>query len=175
MDLITKSSSEYKEMPLDDTLKFLETSIDGLSTEEADNRVKKFGYNEILETRKNSVLAFLKRYWGPMPWLLEFAMVLTIILNHYTESIIIFTLLTLNAVIGYRQSQNSQKAVELLKKKLEIEVIVLRDGKFLKKDAKDLVPGDIIMLKLGDLVPGDVTILRGELSVDESALTGEYQ
>ncbi|AFA47261.1 plasma-membrane proton-efflux P-type ATPase [Acetobacterium woodii] len=173
MDLITKSSSEYKKMSLDETLKFLETSLDGLSTEEADNRVKKFGYNEILEIRKNSVLAFLKRYWGPMPWLLEFAMVLTIILNHYTESMIIFTLLTLNAVIGYRQSQNSQKAVELLKKKLEIEVIVLRDGKFLKKDARDLVPGDIITLKHGDLVPGDVTILKGELSVDESALTGE--
>lgn len=173
MDLKTKSSSEYKEMSLGETLKFLETSFDGLSTEEADNRVKKFGYNEILETKKNSVLAFFKRYWGPMPWLLEFAMVLTIILNHYIESIIIFTLLTLNAVIGYLQSQNSQKAVELLKKKLEIRAIVLRDGKFLKKDAKDLVPGDIITLKLGDLVPGDVTILSGELSVDESALTGE--
>lgn len=67
MDLITKSSSEYKEMSLDETLKFLETSYVGLSAKEADNRIKKFGCNQILETKKNSVLAFFKRYWGQMP------------------------------------------------------------------------------------------------------------
>ena len=173
MDLKFKSTSEYKKLSSEETLKFLETTIDGLSTEEADNRIKKFGYNAIVETKKNSFIEFFKRYWGPMPWLLEFAMVLTVILKHYVESEIIFTLLTLNAIIGYLQSQNSQKAVEMLKKKLEIKSKVLRDGKWILKDAKDIVLGDIITIKLGDLVPADVNIISGEISADESALTGE--
>lgn len=173
MDLKLKSTSEYKKLSSEETIKFLETTIDGLSTEEADNRIKKFGYNEILETKRNSFFEFFKRYWGPMPWLLEFAIVLTVILKHYVESEIIFTLLTLNAIIGYLQSQNSQKAVEMLKKKLEIKAKVLRDGKWILKEAKDIVLGDIITIKLGDLVPADVNIISGEISADESALTGE--
>ncbi|HZK70071.1 MAG TPA: cation-transporting P-type ATPase [Clostridia bacterium] len=88
----------------------------GLSKEEAERRIKAFGYNEIVGEKKNHFLDFFKRYWGPMPWLLEFAIVLTLILKHYIESGIIFILLTINAVIGYAQSRNSQKAVELLKK-----------------------------------------------------------
>jgi len=173
MDLKLKSTSEYKKLSSEETIKFLETTIDGLSTEEADNRIKKFGYNEILETKRNSFFEFFKRYWGPMPWLLEFAIVLTVILKHYVESEIIFTLLTLNAIIGYLQSQNSQKAVEMLKKKLEIKAKVLRDGKWILKEAKDIVLGDITTIKLGDLVPADVNIISGEISADESALTGE--
>jgi len=173
MDLNVKSTTEFKKMSSEETIKFLATTIDGLSTGEVYNRVKKYGYNEIVEVKKNSLFEFFKRYWGPMPWLLELAIVLTVILNHYTESIIIFVLLTMNAVIGYLQSQNSQKAVELLKKKLEINAKVLRDGKWILKEAKEIVPGDIILIKLGDLVPADVNIISGEISVDESALTGE--
>lgn len=173
MNLNHKSTSEFKAMPSEETIKFLETSVDGLSTDEADNRIKRFGYNEIREVKKNAIRKFLKRYWGPMPWLLEFSIVLTIILRHYTESGIIFTLLTINAIIGFVQSRNSQKAVEMLKKKLEIKAKVLRDGKWVFKEAKEIVPGDILNIKLGDLVPADVKILSGEVSVDESALTGE--
>ena len=82
-------------------------------------------------------------------------------------------LLTANAVIGYLHSRGSQKAIELLKKKLAIKAKVLRDGIWLEKEAKELVPGDIIVVKLGDIVPADAKIIDGELSVDESALTGE--
>lgn len=173
VDLKLKSTSEYKKMSSAETIAFLGTTIDGISAEEADNRVRKFGYNEIVEMKKNSLLEFFRRYWGPMPWLLELAIVLTVILNHYTESAIIFILLTTNAIIGYLQSQNSQKAVEMLKRKLEVKAKVLRDGKWMLKEAKDIVPGDIISIKLGDLVPADVNIISGEISADESALTGE--
>jgi len=173
MELKLKSTSEYKKLSSEKTLKFLSTTIDGLTTEDADNRIKKFGYNEIVETKRSSFLEFFKRYWGPMPWLLEFAMILTVILKHYAESEIIFTLLTLNAIIGYLQSQNSQKAVEMLKKKLEINAKVLRDGQWILKEAKDIVMGDILTIKLGDLVPADVNIISGVISADESALTGE--
>ena len=173
MDLKGKSTSEYKKISSNEAMIILETMPDGLSSEEAESRIKIFGYNEIAETKRNPFLEFLKRYWGPMPWLLEFAIVLTVILKHYTESWIIFILLTINAVIGYAQSQNSQKAVELLKKKLEINAKVLRDEKWILLEAKELVPGDIINIKLGDLVPADADIISGEVSVDESALTGE--
>ena len=151
----------------------LKSSAGGLSEAEAADRLHRFGPNEIEEAKKNSILEFLKRYWGPIPWLLELAMVLTILVGHYTEGILIFVLLTINAVIGFLQSKNSQKAVELLKKQLQIRTKVLRDSQWTLKDAKDLVPGDILKLKLGDLVPADVFILSGEVSADTSALTGE--
>ena len=105
--------------------------------------------------------------------LLQFAMVLTVLVRHYTEGILIFALLTVNAVIGFVQSRNSQKAVELLKKQLQIKTKVLRGGQWSVKDAKDIVPGDILNLKLGELVPADVFVLEGEVSADASALTGE--
>lgn len=173
MGIKITNTSEYKGKPLDETMKILETNQDGLSMEEANNRRKNFGYNEIIEIKKNPLLEFLKRYWGPMPWLLEFAILLTVILNHYTESVIIFTLLSANAVIGYFQSRDSKKAVEMLKNKLNINAIVLRDGKWIIEKARDIVPGDIITIKRGDFIPADCYILSGKVSMDESALTGE--
>lgn len=164
---------EYKNISLEETFKFLETSIDGLSEAEAKKRLEIFGHNEIMEKKKNPVLEFLLRYWGPMPWLLELAMGLSLILGHYLEGIIIFALLTLNAVIGHKHSSSSQKAVELLKKKLAIKAKVLRDGKWTMKEAREIVQGDIIAVKLGDIVPADAMMVTGELSVDQSALTGE--
>lgn len=168
-----KSTSLYKEMTVDEIYKELETTKGGLSSDEVKKRIKIFGPNDIKEAKRNKILDFFKRYWGPMPWMLEFAIVLTIILDHYTESIIIFLLLTINAIIGYFQSQNSQKAVQLLKNNLEIKAKVFRDGKLIQIEAKEIVPGDIITLKRGDLIPADVKIIEGELSIDESALTGE--
>lgn len=168
-----RETNDYRSMSPEKAMASLESRAGGLSEAEAADRIRSFGFNEIKEVKKNPVLRFLKRYWGPMPWLLEFAMVLTFIVRHYTEGTMIFALLTINAVIGFVQSQNSQKAVELLKKKLQIKTKVLRDGQWVLKDAKNIVPGDVIALKLGDLVPADVFILEGEPSVDTSALTGE--
>jgi H+-transporting ATPase len=173
MDFKVRSTSEYKKISLEETLRFMETSIEGLSDSEVRKRFEIFGYNEIVERRKNLFLEFLLRYWGPMPWLLELAMGLSFILRHYLEGIIIFVLLTVNAIIGHMHSRGSQKAVELLKKKLAIKAKVLRDGKWIMKDAKEIVPGDIISVGLGDIAPADAKVIGGELSVDESALTGE--
>lgn len=173
MDLQKKATNDYKGMSLEDVESVLNSGNGGLSEKEAADRINRFGPNEIQEKKKNPVKQFLKRYWGPMPWLLEFAMVLTIFIKHYTEGIIIFVLLTVNAVIGFVQSRHSQKAVELLKKRLQIKTKVLRDGQWVLRDAKDIVPGDVLNLKLGDLVPADVFVLKGEVSADASALTGE--
>ena len=108
-----------------------------------------------------------------MPWLLELAMGLSFVLGHYLEAVIIFMLLTMNAIIGQIHSSNSQKVIELLKKKLAIKAKILRNKKWSKEDAKGIVVGDIISVKLGDIVPSDAKIINGELSVDQSALTGE--
>jgi H+-transporting ATPase len=139
-----KSTSEYKNIPLEGVLQSLEAATDGLPDSEAGNRLRTFGYNEIPETKKNPFLEFVLRYWGTMPWLLELAMGLSLILGHYLEGIIIFALLTLNAVIGHKHSSSSQKTVELLKKKLAVRAKVLRDGKWTMKEAREIVPGDII-------------------------------
>jgi H+-transporting ATPase len=173
MDFKVRSTSEYKKISLEETLRFIETSIEGLSDSEVKKRLEIFGYNEIAEKRKNLFREFLLRYWGPMPWLLELAMGLSFVLRHYFEGIIIFVLLTVNAIIGHVHSRGSQKAMELLKKKLAIKAKVLRDGKWIMKDAKEIVPGDIISVGLGDIVPADAKIVSGDLSIDQSALTGE--
>ncbi|MEM3407347.1 MAG: plasma-membrane proton-efflux P-type ATPase [Nitrososphaerota archaeon] len=168
-----RSTSEFKQLSIEETFNILKTSMQGLTEAEAKNRIEKFGYNEIMEEKKNPFIDFFKRYWGPMPWLLELAIILSCILGHYLEAIIIFVLLTINVVIGFIHSHRSQKVLEFLKKRLAIKAKVLREGKWMVKDAKEIVPGDIILVGLGDLVPADVKIVSGELSVDQSALTGE--
>jgi H+-transporting ATPase len=173
MDLKVRATSEYKIISLEETYKFLEASADGLTESEAKNRITTFGYNELAEKKRNQLFEFLLRYWGPMPWLLELAMGLSFALSHYLEGIIIFVLLTVNAIIGQVHSNSSQNVIELLKKRLAMKATVLRNKNWSKEDAKEIVDGDIISVKLGDIVPADAKTISGELSVDQSALTGE--
>ncbi len=173
MESNIKNTSDYKKMSLDETYKFLGSTTGGLSDSEAKKRLEKSGNNELIENKQNSFLEFIMRYWGPMPWLLEIAMGLAFALNHSIEGIIIFSLLTANAVIGQIHSSNSEKVIDLLKKKLAVKSKVLRNNKWSEEDAKSIVDGDIISVKLGDIVPADAKIISGELSVDQSALTGE--
>ena len=166
-------TAEYKKFSVEETLGLLETSAAGLTASEAGGRLAAFGRNEISEKKKNSFFEFVLRYWGPMPWLLELAMGLAFVLNHRLEATIIFALLTLNAIIGQMHSRSSQKALGLLKRKLAIKARVLRDGVWAMIDSREVVPGDIISVRLGDIVPADAKLIEGELSVDESAMTGE--
>ena len=168
-----RNTSEYKEIPVEETIKLLNSTVNGLTESEAKNLIGIFGYNEVAEKKKNHLLEFLSRYWAPMPWLLELAILLSFVLGHCLEAVIIFVLLTINAFIGYLQTSRSQGALELLKRRLAIKAKALRDGKWEVKDARELVPGDIAVVGLGDIVPADAKILSGELSVDQSALTGE--
>lgn len=168
-----RNTSEYKDIPLEQTFVFLETSTEGLSELEAANRLTIFGLNEISEKKRNPLLEFLLRYWSPMPWLLELAMVLSFILRHNFEATMIFVLLTVNAIIGHVHSFGSQKAIELLKTKLAIKAKAFRERKWVVEDATAVVPGDIIAIGLGDIVPAEARIVDGELAIDESALTGE--
>src|SRR5450830_306577 len=169
-----KKTSDYKDIPIDRTLTLLETSVTGLGEEDAKRRIVLFGYNEVKKQFRNPVIEFLAHYWGPMPWLLELTMILSGFLGHYTELAIIFVLLTINALIGFINNRKSIKALEFLEKKLSITAKILRDQKWIIKDIKEIVPGDIISIGLGDIVPADAKILSdSNITVDQSILTGE--
>jgi H+-transporting ATPase len=171
--MATNATVELAKLPVDDTYRLLSTSGYGLSEEEARRRISKLGFNELTEKRKSPLLDFLTRYWGPMPWLLELTMALSYVIGHYLEVVIVFALLTLNAIIGFHHTRSSLRALELLKKRLAIKAKVFRNGEWVVRDAREIVPGDIIEIGLGDLVPADAKIVDGQVSVDQSALTGE--
>jgi len=168
-----KPTSSFVDMPLDNAYATLASSVNGLTENESDKRIIEFGPNELVEKRKNPFLDFLARYWGPMPWLLELTIILSYATGHILEAAIVFALLTINAAIGFQHTRSSMKALELLKSRLAIKAKVLRNGDWALRDAKQVVPGDIIQVGLGDLVPADAKVVSGEVSVDQSALTGE--
>ena len=168
------AAPDFKDLSVEETLRLLETSANGLTGAQADERLRRYGFNEVAERGRNPVVDFLSRYWGPMPWLLELTMLISYLSAHYLELLVIFSLLTINALIGSWHSRSSQKALELLKRRLAVKAKVLRDGKWTTIPARELVPGDVIAIGLGDLVPADAKIIsEAEILVDQSALTGE--
>ncbi len=166
--------TDYKHMSIDDVLKVLGTSVNGLSAEEAKKRLEKYGPNEIPEKKVNPIVKFLSYFWGPIPWMIEIAAVLSALVRHWADFWIIVTLLALNGVVGFWEEHKAENVIEFLKQKMALKARVLRDGKWSLIPAKELVPGDIIRLRMGDIIPADVKLIEGEyLTVDESALTGE--
>ena len=145
----------------------------GLTGAEAARRLAEDGPNEVAERRRNPVLAFLRRYWGPMPWLLELAALLALLVGHATEAVVIAVLLTVNAVVGQLQSASAGRAVALLRRDLSVRVRCLRDGAWTEVAARELVRGDVVLLGLGRVAPADVRVLAGDADADLSSLTGE--
>jgi H+-transporting ATPase len=167
------STAEHRSASVEATLERLAATPAGLSETEARRRMETFGRNEIATKKKNLLVEFLSRFWGPMPWLLELAIVLSFVLKHYLEAVIIAVLIILNAVIGYLHHRSSQRSLELLKKRLALNATVLRDGQWVRRAAAEIVPGDVVVVQMGEIVPADAKVIDGELSVDQSALTGE--
>ncbi len=152
----------------------LATSPQGLSGEEAANRLAQFGPNALEEKKVSPLLKFLGYFWGPIPWMIEVAALLSAAVRHWDDFTIIMILLIFNAIVGFWQEYKAANALEALKKQLALKARVLRDGKWQEIAAERLVPGDVIRLRLGDIIPGDVKLVEGDfLSVDQSALTGE--
>ncbi len=165
---------ELKKQSVRDLYKNLDTSADGLESKEAAARLKQYGSNEIIEKKANPLLKFLSSFWGPIPWMIEIAAVLSAIIRRWEDFWIILTLLLLNAVVSFWQEHKADNAIELLKKKLALNARVLRNKAWKQIKANELVPGDIIRVRLGDVVPADIKLISGDyLQVDESALTGE--
>jgi H+-transporting ATPase len=168
------AKDDLKTLPLPEVEKRLSASTDGLTQAEATKRLAKYGLNEIEEKKTNALLKFLKYFWGPIPWMIEVAVVLSGVVQHWPDFFIILVLLFANAIIGFWEERQAGNAIEALKAKLAIKTRVKRDGKWVTPPAKDLVPGDVIRLRLGDIVPADARLLDGdEISLDQSALTGE--
>jgi H+-transporting ATPase len=146
----------------------------GLSSEEAARRLSEQGANEIIEQRESPLKKILSYFWGPIPWMIEAAAILSALAQDWPDFFIILTMLAVNAGVAFWQERKADNAVELLKKKLATRARVLRDGAWQDLPARELVQGDMIHLKLGDVVPADVELLKGSgLSIDQSALTGE--
>jgi H+-transporting ATPase len=161
-------------LPLAEVEKKLGSSPEGLTDAEAKKRLTQYGPNEIEEKKTNGLLKFLSYFWGPIPWMIEVAVILSGIVGHWPDFFIILVLLVSNAVIGFWEEREAGNAIDALKARLAIKARVKRDGKWVTPPAKELVPGDVVRLRLGDIVPADARLLDGdELSVDQSALTGE--
>jgi H+-transporting ATPase len=168
------ANDDLKSLPLAEVEKKLGSSPDGLSQAEAEKRLTQYGPNEIEEKKTNEFLKFLSYFWGPIPWMIEVAVVLSGIVRHWPDFFIILLLLLANATVGFWEEHQAGNAIDALKARLAIKARVKRDGKWVTPPARELVPGDAIRLRLGDIVPADARLLDGdEVSVDQSALTGE--
>jgi H+-transporting ATPase len=165
---------KLEDISLEELKQELDASLDGLSTSDAQRRLDLYGPNQIEDKQVNPILKFLSYFWGPIPWMIEVAAVLSAIVGHWEDLIIICILLVFNAIIGFWQEYQAANAVDALKQQLARKARVRRDGAWLEIEASDLVPGDVVRLRLGDLVPADVKLAQGDyLRIDESALTGE--
>jgi H+-transporting ATPase len=158
----------------EELFKELGSSRDGLSSIEAQNRLEHYGFNELQEHKENPLLKFLGYFWGPIPWMIEVAAILSAAVQHWMDLSIIVFLLVFNAVIGFWEEHEAANALEALKDQLALNARVRRDGKWHEIPARELVPGDVIRIRLGDIIPADVKLLDGDyLSIDQAALTGE--
>jgi H+-transporting ATPase len=165
---------ELKSLPMPELQAKLGSSPDGLSQAEAQKRLVQYGPNELEEKKTNPFLKFLTYFWGPIPWMIEAAVVLSAIARHWPDFFIILLLLVANAVVGFWEEHQAGNAIAALKAKLAIKARVKRDGQWTTPAASELVPGDVIRVRLGDIVPADARLLAGDpVEVDQSALTGE--
>ena len=174
LDSKPDAKDNLQTLPLPEVEKKLGSSPDGLTEAEAQKRLTQYGPNEIAEKKTNEILKFLSYFWGPIPWMIEAAVILSAAARHWPDFGIILVLLFANAVVGFWEEHEAGNAIAALKATLAIKARVKRDGKWVNPAARELVPGDAIRLRLGDIVPADARLLDGdEISVDQSALTGE--
>ena len=166
---------DYYKLSEQQTLKTLGSSIKGLSQKEAEERLRKYGKNLLIEKRKKTDLElFIDQFRSFLILILIFAILLSFLIGEYLDSLLILVIVLLNAILGFIQAKKAEEAVESLKKLMIPTVKVVRDNELKQISSADLVPGDIVVLNTGDRVPADCRILNQiNLKVDESLLTGE--
>ena len=167
-------TDDHAEAGTEAMIRQLATDADtGLATSEIASRVQRYGYNEVPRQKTNLLLGFVRKFWGLTAWMLELIIIISYVLHRYADLFIVAALLIVNAVVSFFEEQRASHAVDALRKNLQVNTRVLRDGVWKVLSARELVPGDIIRLRPGDFVPADVKIIANELAVDQSALTGE--
>jgi H+-transporting ATPase len=168
------AKDDLKSLTMPELQAALGSSSDGLSQAEAQKRLTLYGPNELVEKKTNPFLKFLTYFWGPIPWMIEAAVILSAVARHWPDFGIILVLLMANAVVGFWEEHQAGNAIAALKAKLAIKARVKRGGKWTTPEAREVVPGDVIRVRLGDIVPADARLLDGDpIEVDQSALTGE--
>jgi H+-transporting ATPase len=161
-------------LPVAEVFARLRSSPNGLAGGEAKDRLGRYGPNEIAEERPNLLLKFLSYFWGPIPVMIMVAALLSGLLRHWPELFVILALLVLNAVVGFHEEHQAGNAIAALKAKLSVRANVRRDGQWASLPAREVVPGDVVRLRIGNIVPADARLLDGDpVQVDQSALTGE--
>jgi len=151
-----------------------DTALTGLTSAQARLRLAQVGENAIQEQRIHPWRKFLAFFWGPIPWMIEIAAILSGLAGRWEDFTVIVVLLLINAGVGFWEEYKAGNAIEALKQRLALMARVLRDGEWRDIAARELVPGDVVFLRLGIIVPADVELVDGDyLSIDQSALTGE--
>ncbi len=145
----------------------------GLSSAEAASRRAQFGPNAMTEQEAPAWRRLLGKFWAPVPWMLEAAIILQLALGKYIEAVVIAVLVLFNALLGFVQEARARATLEALKSRLALMASVRRDGAWNTVPAAELVPGDLVKLSLGGIVPADVRLIEGEVLLDQSTLTGE--
>ena len=150
-----------------------EAASTGLTSEEARRRLEKFGPNSVADTSVHPLGRALSQFWAPVPWMLEAAIVLEVVMGNYVEAAIIALLLAFNAALGFFQEGRAQATLAALQSRLALNAAVCRDNVWKTVPAAELVPGDEVKLSLGAVVAADVKLRDGSVLLDQSMLTGE--
>lgn len=145
----------------------------GLTSEQARERLKKFGQNTTPDVNTHPLRMVAEKFWAPVPWMLEAAVILEFVLGSHTEAAIILVLLIFNAALGFFQENRAQATLTALKSRLALNASVRRDGTWRRIPAAELVVGDVVKLSLGAVVAADVRLVGGEVLLDQSMVTGE--
>ncbi|MCB2185219.1 MAG: plasma-membrane proton-efflux P-type ATPase [Deltaproteobacteria bacterium] len=168
------SAQQAEKLTLDDLYQAVESSPAGLAPGEAAARLAQLGPNALEEHKKHPLLEFLRFFWGPIPWMIEAAAILSALVHHWDDLTVILVLLVFNGLVGFWQEHKAASALAALQNQLALTARVKRGGAWQEVPARELVPGDLVRLKLGDIVPADAKLMAGDyLTVDQSALTGE--
>ncbi|XP_013605547.1 PREDICTED: ATPase 7, plasma membrane-type [Brassica oleracea var. oleracea] len=178
---INTESIDLESVPVEEVFQHLKCTKEGLTSTEVQERLTLFGYNKLEEKKESKILKFLGFMWNPLSWVMEAAAIMAIALAHgggkppdYHDFVGIVVLLLINSTISFVEENNAGNAAAALMAQLAPKAKAIRDGKWNEIDAAELVPGDIVAIKLGDIIPADARLLEGDpLKIDQSALTGE--
>ncbi|MEM0054524.1 MAG: HAD-IC family P-type ATPase, partial [Nitrososphaeria archaeon] len=168
------SAEEALTLPTDELLSRLNSSLNGLSSEEVEKRLQYFGYNMLIKKKRRAVIEFLSHLKSPLVIILLIAGLISGFLGEVVNAIIIFVIIMFSVILDFYQESKAENAAELLKQRVATTATVLRDGVKREVRIAEVVPGDIIFLSAGDIVPADARVISAkDLFVNQSALTGE--
>lgn len=167
-------NNNYKETNKENALHIFETkSLAGLSDTEVASLRLQYGYNEVKEKHTSPIILLLRKFWGLTAWMLEATIAISFLLHKTFDGFVIAGLLLFNGLIGFFNELKAVRTVAALQQQLQIMVRVLRNGNWKQIPSRELVPGDVVRIRMGDFLTADMQLLEGEIKADKSALTGE--